>query len=76
MSITMITGEDGWPMSGANVSPYIAVFEKQGEAHLRDLPFVHLPTFQMLRKIFSSDADDPMYDEYQIDARIANRLVT
>ena len=61
-------------MSDEKVYRYISVFEKAGEAHVKDLPFVNQPTLQMLHGIFAAADDDPMYDEYPIDARIALRL--
>lgn len=61
-------------MSDAKVYRYISVFEKAGDAYVMDIPFVSQPTLQLLRELFSSGADDPMYDEYPIDAQIAKRL--
>jgi hypothetical protein len=61
-------------MSDAKVYRYISVFQKTGEAHVKDLPFARQPTLELLRDIFSISSDDPMYDEYAIDAQIAKRL--
>lgn len=61
-------------MSHESVRRYISVFSKTDENHVRDLQFVQQPTLKVLRAVFSTGADDPMYDEYPIDARIADQL--
>ncbi|WP_144153247.1 hypothetical protein [Paraburkholderia sp. BCC1885] len=61
-------------MSEEMVYRYISVFEKDGDAHVRDISFSSAPTLQLLQKIFLDGADDPMYDEYAIDAHKAFQL--
>ena len=61
-------------MSSESVLRYISVFERASDAHVRDIHFSNLPSLQELQSIFLVGADDPMYDEYPIGARIASRL--
>ncbi|WP_156443178.1 hypothetical protein [Burkholderia sp. RF4-BP95] len=61
-------------MSEENVYRYISVFEKDGDAHVRDISFSSAPTLNLLQKIFLDGADDPMCDEYAIDANKALQL--
>ena len=61
-------------MSTTKVYRYISVFERRGDAHVKNLSFVCQPSLQTLQKIFAQDAGDPMYDEYRIAAQIAELL--
>ncbi|MCA8277781.1 hypothetical protein LGN17_35440 [Burkholderia sp. AU30280] len=61
-------------MSEEKVYRYISVFEKNGNAHVMDIAFSSMPDLQLLQKIFLDGADDPMYDEYAIDAYKALQL--
>ncbi|NIF40282.1 hypothetical protein F3J14_05045 [Burkholderia sp. Tr-862] len=63
-------------MSNERVLRYISVFERAGDAHVRDIHFSSQPLLHELQSIFSVGADDPMYDEYPIDATIASRLTS
>ncbi|WGY71011.1 hypothetical protein KEC55_28840 [Burkholderia cepacia] len=61
-------------MSEENIYRYISVFEKDGDAHVRDISFSSAPTLHLLQNIFLDGADDSMYDEYSIDANKAIQL--
>lgn len=41
---------------------------------MRDILFSSAPSLDLLQKIFLGGADDPMYDEYAIDANKAFQL--
>ncbi|AJY66861.1 DUF7683 domain-containing protein [Burkholderia glumae] len=61
-------------MSHESVRRYISVFNKKNGRHVKDLSFVGQPEIQLLHAMFSVGADDPMYDEYQIDEKISRQL--
>jgi hypothetical protein len=62
-------------MSSESVLRYISVFERTSDAHVRDIHFSNLPSLKELQSIFLVAADDPMYDEYPIGAKVAIRLI-
>ncbi|MDR5776639.1 MULTISPECIES: hypothetical protein [unclassified Caballeronia] len=53
---------------------YISVFEQQGDDHVRDIEFVLVPNLAFLQALFKVPDDNPMFDVFAIDTRIAEQL--
>ncbi|NML35512.1 DUF7683 domain-containing protein [Paraburkholderia antibiotica] len=53
---------------------YISAFEKEGDAHVCNIEFVHVPNLEFLQALFDTPAENPMYDVGAINSRIAEQL--
>ncbi|MDN7908562.1 hypothetical protein QZM18_31230 [Burkholderia diffusa] len=61
-------------MKAYQLHRYISVFEKNGDAHIRDIEFAVEPNLEFLQALFKQPRDNPMYDVGVIDVNIAEEL--
>ena len=57
-----------------SVHRFISMFREKDELLEREIEFLIHPALTQLQEIFGMDEDNPMYDEFEIDPRIAKDL--
>lgn len=62
-------------MSSTKMRRYISVFAKSDDRYLENLEFIEPPSTELLRMILDvPEEQNPMYDEYPINATVARKL--